>query len=190
MFIPVINVKGQYNHLITRALADLGVESGLVPMDITKDELESLHIAGFVMGGGPQRVGRDWRKLGNTPNLIKEMNVPMMGFCLTHQLIAIVFGGKAGPAKYPEYGPVEVFVDEKDEILEGFGKSFKAWEAHNDEIIELPKDFKVLAHSEKCKMQAIKHVSKPIFGTQFHPEVVHTENGSQIFKNFIRICKR
>ena len=113
-----------------------------------------------------------------------------MGICLTHQLIAIVFGGKAGPAKQPEYGPVEVFVDEKDELLEGFGKSFKAWETHNDEIKLLPEDFKVLAHSEKCKIQVIRHTTKPIFVTQFHPEVVHTENGTQIFKNFIRVCKR
>ena len=190
MFIPVINVTGQYNHLITRVLTDLGVKSELVPMGITKDELEKMNIDGFVMGGGPQRIERDWRKLGNTLNLIKEMNVPMMGFCLTHQLIAIVFGGKAGPAKYPEYGPVEIIVDEEDDILKSCGNKFRAWEAHNDEIKELPKDFKTLAHSEKCKIQVMRHISKPIFGTQFHPEVVHTEKGSQIFKNFIRICKR
>jgi len=190
MFIPVINVTGQYNHLITRALVELGVKTKLVPMDITKNELEKMNVDGFVMGGGPHRIDRDWRSLDNTPNLIKEMNVPMLGICLTHQLIAIIFGGKAGPAKHPEFGPVEVFVDEKDEILEGFGKSFKAWATHNDEITELPKDFKILAHSEKCKVQVIRHMSKPIFGTQFHPEVVQTENGSQIFKNLIQICKR
>jgi len=190
MFIPVINVTGQYNHLITRTLTDLGVKSELVPMNITSDKLENMKIDGFVMGGGPQRIDRDWRNLGNCPNLIKEMNLPMLGICLTHQLIAIVFGGKAGSAKYPEYGPVEVFIDERDELLEGFADSFKAWETHNDEIKELPKDFKILAHSEKCKVQVIRHISKPIFGAQFHPEVVHTGNGGQIFKNFIQICKR
>ena len=65
MLIPVINVTGQYNHLITRALTDQGVKSKLVPMDITKDELEKMKIDGFVMGGGPQRIDRDWRNLGN-----------------------------------------------------------------------------------------------------------------------------
>lgn len=190
MFIPVMNVTGQYNNLIVRTLTDLGVKSELVPMTITKEEMKKMDVDGFVMGGGPQRIKTEWKKLGNLPKLTKEMDVPMMGFCLTHQLIAIVFGGKAGPAKYPEYGPVEVVVDEDDEILKDFGKTFKAWEAHNDEVTELPKDFKILAHSEKCKVQVMRHISKPIFGMQFHPEVTHTENGNKIFKNFIEICKK
>ncbi len=56
-------------------------------------------------------------------------------------------------------------------------------------MTELPKNFKILAHSEKCKIQVMRHINKPIFGMQFHPEVTHTENGNKIFKNFIEICK-
>jgi GMP synthase (glutamine-hydrolysing) len=190
MFIPVVNVTGQYNHLITRALMDLGINSELVPLSVTKKDLEKMNADGLIMGGGPQRIDAEKEKLGNLPSLIKQLEIPMLGICLTHQLIAIVFGGKAGPAKYPEYGPVEVFIDEEDRLLKDLGKSFRAWETHNDEVTILPKDFKVLAHSEKCKIQVTGHINRPIFGVQFHPEVVHTEKGNIIFKNFVETCKK
>jgi len=190
MFIPVVNVTGQYNHLITRALIDLGMKSELVSLSVTKKNLEKMNADGLVMGGGPQRIDVEKDKLSNLSSLIKELEIPMLGICLTHQLIAIIFGGRAGPAKYPEYGPVEVFIDEEDHILKGLGKSFKAWETHNDEVLVLPRNFKILAHSEKCKVQVMAHKNKPIFGVQFHPEVVHTENGNMIFKNFIELCEK
>ena len=189
MIIPVVNVRGQYNHLITRALEELGVESKLVPLSITLKELKEMDADGLAMGGGPQRIGSESEKLNNLKNLIKESDIPILGICVTHQLIALVFGGKAGSAKFPEYGPVRVFVDEKDQILEGFGDSFMAWETHNDEVMILPKNFKSLAHSEKCKYQVIRHVNRPIFGVQFHPEVIQTENGRLIFENFVKVCK-
>jgi GMP synthase (glutamine-hydrolysing) len=190
MIIPVVNLGGQYNHLITRALTELDVKSELVPMSITKKDLEEMKADGLVMGGGPQRIGFESEKLGNLSNMIKEAKIPMLGLCVTHQLIASVFGGKAGQAKYPEYGPVKVYVDDEDEILKNFNKSFLAWETHNDEVTLLPENFEILAHSEKCKIQVMRHKNKPIFGVQFHPEVIQTEKGSLIFKNFIDICKK
>jgi GMP synthase (glutamine-hydrolysing) len=189
MLIPVPNIGGQYNHLITRVIHELGVESELVPLTITEEELNDMGADGLVMGGGPQRIGSEVDKLGNLPNLIKNMKIPMLGMCVSHQLMAIVFGGNSGPAKLPEYGPVKIFVDDEDDILKGFGKNFTTWEAHNDEVLILPKTFKVLAHSEKCKVQAMRHIKLPIFGIQFHPEVDETENGIRIFKNFIQTCR-
>jgi GMP synthase (glutamine-hydrolysing) len=189
MLIPVVNVKGQYNHLIVRSLNELGVKSELISMYVNIEELEKYGADGLVMGGGPQRIGSESKKFENLSNIIKQAKIPILGICVTHQLLAIVFGGKAGPARFPEYGPFEIFVDDEDIILKGFGRSFIAWETHNDEVLKLPENFKVLAHSEKCKIQAMRHIVKPIFGVQFHPEVVHTQNGSLIFKNFIEICK-
>jgi len=190
LIIPVADVGGQYNHLITRALTELGVESKLVPMFVTAKQLEEMHVDGFVTGGGPQRIGSEMEDLGNLPTVLKQLRIPILGICVTHQLLAAVFGGKAGSSKFPEYGPVRVFVDEEDEILKGFGSSFTAWESHNDEVLILPKNFKNLAHSERCNVQAMRHINRPIFGVQFHPEVVHTEKGHLIFKNFVEICKR
>lgn len=188
--IPVADVGGQYNHLITRALIELGVESKLVPMSITAMQLEEMGADGFVTGGGPQRIGSEMEDMGNLPTVLKQLRIPILGICVTHQLLAAIFGGKAGPSKFPEYGPVKVFVEEEDEILKGFGSSFKAWVSHNDEVLVLPKNFKSLAHSEKCRVQAMRHINRPIFGVQFHPEVVHTEKGHLIFKNFAEICRK
>ena len=81
---------------------------------------------------------------------------------------------------------VEIFVNEVKEIPE---KS-TVWEFHNDEVVKLPKDFEKLGESENCKIQAMKHKSKPLFGLQFHPEVEHTEFGGKIFKNFVEICEK
>ena len=189
MLIPVADIGGQYNHMITRCFKELVVESGLVPLSITVEELTDMGADGFVMGGGPQRAGSEVDKLGNLPNLIKNLKIPMLGMCVSHQLMAIVFGGKAGPAELPEYGHIKIFIDDADEILKNIDKTFTTWEAHNDEVLILSKDFKILAHSEKCKIQAMRHVELPIFGLQFHPEVDYTKNGRMIFKNFIEICK-
>jgi len=189
MRIPVVDVRGQYNHLIARALIDVDLETRLIPISITKEKLDQMNAKGLVMGGGPQRIGSEVTKFDKLSDVIREIEIPILGICVTHQLIAFVFGGKAGPAKSPEYGPVRVYVDEKDGIFKNFEDSFTAWETHNDEVLELPKDFKILAHSDKCKVQAMKHINRPIFGVQFHPEVVHTERGHLIFKNFVEICK-
>jgi len=189
MIIPVADVGGQYNHLISRCFQELSIESKLVPLSITIDELNDMEIDGFVMGGGPQRIDSEMDKLGNLPDIIKNLKKPMLGMCLSHQLMAVTFGGNAGPAKFPEYGPVKILVDENDDILKGFGKSFTTWETHNDEVLVLPRSFKILAHSEKCKIQAMKHAKLPIFGLQFHPEV-DDKNGKMIFQNFIEICRK
>jgi GMP synthase (glutamine-hydrolysing) len=189
MIIPSADVGGQYNHKITKCLKKLNIESELVPLSITVEELTDMGADGFVMGGGPQRAGSEVDKLGNLPNLIKNLKIPMLGMCVSHQLMAIVFGGKAGPAKFPEYGPIKIFVDEEGEILKNIDKTFVTWEAHNDEVQILPNNFKILAHSEKCKIQAMRHINLPIFGLQFHPEVDYTKNGKMIFKNFVEICK-
>lgn len=188
MMIPVINVQGQYNHLIVRCLNELGAESKLISMSTSIEELEKMDADGMVMGGGPQRVDVEIKKFDNLSKLIKQLKIPMFGICVTHQLLAIVFGGKAGPAKFPEYGPVEIFVDDEDQLLKGFGKSFITLETHNDEVLKLPENFKILAHSEKCKVQVMMHIKKPIFGAQFHPEA-DTVNGNLIFKNFLEVCR-
>jgi GMP synthase (glutamine-hydrolysing) len=187
--IAAVKTGGQYNHLIMRTVQDLGEESELVPLSITLKQLEEKEFDGVIMGGGPQRVGSVQDKLGDLANIIKNAKFPVFALCVAHQLAAPVFGGVSGPAKQPEFGMIEVFVDKEDDILRGLGKSFKTVQSHNDEILELPSVFEVLAHSDKCKYQVIRHKSQPIFGAQFHAETMQGEKDELIFKNFVRICK-
>ncbi len=188
--VPVIAVGGQYNHLIVRMLTELGAKSKLVPASTTLEELQSMGIDGLAMGGGPQRVHEAVEKgeFATLSRVLNEIDVPILGICVTHQLLATAYGGQAGPAVKPEYGPTLVVVDQEDHILNGMGSSFTAWSSHNDEVQRLPPNFESIAHSEFCKVEAMRHESKPIFGVQFHPEVVHTQNGRQIFKNLLALC--
>jgi GMP synthase (glutamine-hydrolysing) len=191
--VPVVYVKGQYNHLIARRLTELGVESKLMPPSTPIETIESMDAAGLVMGGGPQSVrsiDQLTGELKDASNLISKLQLPMLCICVTHQLLATTFGGKTQLANRPEYGPVQVSVLDEDSILGGLGPSFTAWESHNDEVVSAPPGFKVLARSDSCAIQAIRHEKRDVFGVQFHPEVNHTPKGTDIFRNFLSVLKR
>ena len=191
--VPVVYTKGQYNHLIARTLQDLGAESKLLPAGTTVAQLTALKADALVMGGGPQRV----RKLGDlTPELssaarlIKEVELPLLCICVTHQLMATVYGGETNAAPKPEFGPVKISVGEEDSILRGTGPAFTAWESHNDEVVKVPPGFRVLASSENCSIQAMRHEKLRLFGVQFHPEVSHTTRGTDVFRNFLQSVRK
>ena len=186
--IPVVYVKGQYNHLIARRLQELGVDSKLMPPSTPFEKLEAMGADALVMGGGPQSVrslDTLTPELKDASNLILKSKLPMLCICVTHQLLATTLGGRTKLAKKPEFGPVEVSVRDEDTILAGLKPSFTAWESHNDEVVETPAGFKVLAGSENCAIQAMRHERQNVFGVQFHPEVSHTPKGADVFKNFI-----
>ncbi len=191
--LPVVYVKGQYNHLIARTLRDLGVESKLLPSSTTVEELERLGADGLVMGGGPQRVRsiEDLTgELRDAATLISKLKLPLLCICVTHQLLATAYGGKTDAAEKPEFGPVEVSVIQDGGILEGMKPSFTAWESHNDEVVTLPEGFQVLARSENCAIQAMRHVDRDVYGVQFHPEVYHTTRGVEVFRNFLKAVRK
>jgi len=190
--VPVVNVKGQYNHLIVRVLTELGAESSLVPLSVSIAELEEIGFNGLVAGGGPQSVYEEnsRRELSSLERLFKESFKPLLCICVSHQLLAETLGGRTGPAKEPEYGRITVQIDEEDEILRGTSPSFIAWASHNDEVIRMPDGFERLAHSQSCKVEAMRSGTRPIYGVQFHPEVWHTTKGRTIFSNFLEIVVR
>ena len=188
--IPVVYVKGQYNHLIVRNLKELGVESKLLPPSVSPEQLESMNPDALVMGGGPQNVRSPNQltgELADAARLIRKVKLPMLCICVTHQLLATAFGGVTEAARKPEFGPVEISVVEEGRILEGLKPSFTAWESHNDEVVKAPEDFRVLAKSSNCAIEAMRHDQRDIFGVQFHPEVSHTLKGVDLFKNFLHI---
>ncbi len=191
--IPVVFVKGQYNHLISRTLQDLGVESRLLPATTTNAQLEAMGADGLVMGGGPQRVRnvKDLMgELASAAGLIGQLKIPLLCICVTHQLLAAAHGGETATAKSPEFGPFEITVGDEDTILSGLKPSFTAWESHNDEIVKAPEGFRILASSPTCSIQAMRHESRDVFGVQFHPEVSHTTRGVDVFRNFLGVVKK
>jgi GMP synthase (glutamine-hydrolysing) len=190
--IPVVYVKGQYNHLIVRNLKELGVDSKLLPPSVSLEQLESMSPDGLVMGGGPQSVRSPDHltgELADAARLIRQVKLPMLCICVTHQLLATALGGATEAARKPEFGPVEISVIDDGRILEGLGPSFTAWESHNDEVVKPPEGFRVIAKSSNCAVEAMRHERRDIFGVQFHPEVSHTTRGVDLFKNYLHIVE-
>jgi len=190
--ILVLDLGGQYCHLISRRIRENKVYSKIVSHDITTDEIQALerqyNIRGLVLSGGPLSV---YEK--NAPKLhskILELNLPILGLCYGHQFIAQILGGTVLPAKKREYGTTHITIDKPNEILKNLNKKQKVWMSHGDTVYKLPKKFEILAHTKNTPVAAFKHKEKTIYGLQWHPEVIHTENGTKMIRNFIfEICR-
>jgi GMP synthase (glutamine-hydrolysing) len=116
------------------------------------------------------------------------MNLPLLGICYGHQLIVNKYGGKVKRAN-KEYGSSLLTVDNNEDLLNGIGESVRAWMSHGDEAEQIPEGFKIIGHTESAKAAAIASKEKSVYGIQFHPEVVHTEQGAEILKNFVlKVC--
>jgi GMP synthase (glutamine-hydrolysing) len=185
----VVDNGGQWTHREWRTLRDLGVETTIVPNTASFDEILKEEIDGLVLSGGAPRVGIE-SELGNCAEYLEKAKFPVLGICAGHQFMARFFGGDAKPADNPEFGKVELTIIKDDEIFKDIPKKSVVWESHNDEVIRLPDIFELLASSESCKVQAMKHKEKPFYGLQFHPEVEHTEYGEELFNNFVKICDK
>jgi len=190
--ILVLDFGGQYCHLIGRRIRENGVYSEIVAHDISPEEVaelkEKFNVKGLILSGGPSSVYEP-----NAPKLhprILEADLPILGLCYGHQLLAQLTEGKVEPAACKEYGIAQVSVDKPVGILEGLKEKEKVWMSHGDTVFSLPSDFEALAHTDSCPVAAFRHKTKPIYGLQWHPEVIHTENGMQILRNFIfQVCK-
>ncbi|UCH72485.1 MAG: GMP synthase subunit A [Thermoplasmatales archaeon] len=184
----VVDNGGQWTHREWRVLKYLDVETKIVPN--TASFLEVSDVDGLVLSGGAPRIAIEGN-LGNCSEFLEKANYPILGICAGHQFMAQYFGGRTEPSKIPEFGKVELTRLCDDDILfENVPKKSIVWLSHNDEVTKVPDGFDVLGESENCKVQAIQHKSRPLFGLQFHPEVEHTEYGEHIFKNFVKNCKK
>ncbi len=185
MRIYVVNNYGQYNHLIYRTLRDLGVETRLISNETLPENLEKIELDGLVIGGGPS-VDRS----GYSMEYIRNLDIPILGICLGHQLISMAFGGEVRRGEKGGFAEVEIRIVEENDLFHGFGERIRVWASHADEVSFMPEDFKLLATSDICEVEAMKHVTKPIYGVQWHPEVAHTEKGEETYRNFVLICKK
>jgi GMP synthase (glutamine-hydrolysing) len=186
--VGLVYYGGQYNHLILKNVKYLGADIEVIPPHKPVEELKKFDCV--IFSGGPYSVSEEIQKMGNSPLYIKELKVPMLGICLGHQLIAYVLGGVVRRALNPEYGLTRINIFDEDTILKGFSQQLNVWESHNDEVVEPPSGFRVLASSANARVQAMANSSNSIFSVQFHPEVKHTERGIEIFKNFLGVCRK
>ena len=184
--IVVLDFGSQYSHLICRRIREFSVYAELVPYNISYDELQKLNPTGIIFSGGPSSVYNSDAPVPE--NKIYDMGLPLLGICYGHQLIVNKYGGKVKRAN-KEYGSSVLTIDSDKDLLSGIGESVRAWMSHGDEAEQIPEGFKVIGHTEGAKAAAIASEEKSIYGIQFHPEVVHTEQGIEILKNFVlKVC--
>ncbi len=183
--ILVINNYGQFCHLIHRAVRDLDVETDIIANTLSNDEILAMEPDGLILSGGPtiDRIGR-------AGEMVRELELPMLGICLGHQLMARAYGGEIATGQKGGYAAIQVEILDEDEILKGIGPTTSVWASHADEVTKLPSDFVQLARSGVCEVEAMRHKSKPLFGVQWHPEVSHTEKGDELLENFFRVCEQ
>mgnify|MGYP002638738598 FL=1 len=184
--IVVLDFGSQYSHLICRRIREFSVYAELVPYNISYDELQKLNPTGIIFSGGPSSVYNSDAPVPE--NKIYDMGLPLLGICYGHQLIVNKYGGKVKRAN-KEYGSSVLTIDSDKDLLSGIGESVRAWMSHGDEAEQIPEGFKIIGHTEGAKAAAIASEEKSIYGIQFHPEVVHTEQGIGILKNFVlKVC--
>ena len=182
----VFDFGAQYGQLIARRVRDLQVYSEIVPCDITAAEVRALAPSALILSGGPASVNA-----ADAPRVdpdIYELGIPVLGFCYGHQITAVTLGGTVHHPEVGEYGPAELHV-KGGALFDGTPADQKVWMSHFDAVCEVPQGFSVVASTDVCPIAAMENAEKRIYTTQFHPEVKHTEYGTQILANFLfNIC--
>jgi len=180
--IYVLDFGSQYSHLITRRVREMGVYAELVPPNFPVKKLKN--VRGIILSGGPQNLSE--RGALRVSRAIFKLNRPILGICYGMQLTAFELGGKVKAGKTREYGPTKIRV-RKSPIFNGLKPAQMTWMSHGDQVTELPRGFEMIASSPSCQYAAMADDKRRLYGLQFHPEVIHTPNGSKILKNFLDI---
>lgn len=187
MKVYVVDNGGQWTHREWRVLKYLKVETKIVPNTTPFEDLKGLD--GLVLSGGSPNVANDADLMGNNGVYLDRAEYPILGICAGMQFLSEHFGGKLGPSVIPEFGHVGLNVVSHDDLFKGLPSEFNVWASHNDEVKTIPEGFKITATSASCPVEGLSSLSRPIYGVQFHPEVENTENGPQIFQNFLNIIE-
>ena len=188
--ILIIDFGSQVTKLIARRIRELGVYSEIVIPNEIKKLKDYQHIKGIILSGGPSSVTN--RKFETVPKEIFEKKIPILGICYGLQLIAKIFGGKIKPSKKRREFGRAILLKKKSSLLTNKYLNTKksVWMSHEDAVVKLPRNFKIIASTNNSKLTIIENTKKKIYGVQFHPEVTHTDSGKKIFKNFLfTICK-
>ncbi len=184
----ILDFGSQYTQLIARRIREEHVYCEIVPYNISPEIVKKRGVKGLIFSGGPASVYVEDSPLPSQQLL--SLGIPVLGICYGMQAIAVLLGSRVVPARKREYGPARLYVDNFSDLFLGLPDSFQVWMSHSDAIVDLPDNFEVLAHTDNSPYAAIGDLAHHIYGLQFHPEVVHTEHGSQILANFLfNVCR-
>ncbi len=189
--ILILDFGSQYTQLIARRVREAKVYCEIQPYNCGPDFITSFGPMGIILSGGPSSVYD--KGAPAVPKTVFDSGVPVLGICYGMQLTARLLGGRVERSKKREYGPAAISVDTTNALFKDVlpaGKDLlNVWMSHGDKVEEMPAGFKSIAESVNTRIGAMADSRKRVYGVQFHPEVVHTPEGSKILKNFLfRIC--
>lgn len=186
----VLDFGGQYNQLIARRVRECNVYCEILPYTVDIKKVKELSPKGIIFTGGPNSVYDE--KSPHYSNEIFKLGIPILGICYGCQLMAYSLGGVVTPAKdnsSSEYGKTETFYNTDDVLFNGLSESGTSWMSHRDYISKVPDGFTVTATTAVCPAAAMACPEKKLYGVQFHPEVNHTDRGTEMLRSFLyKVC--
>lgn len=187
--ILVLDFGGQYNQLIARRVRSLNVFAEIINYNkITPEQIKANGYKGIIFTGGPNSVYDE--KSPHYSSEILELNIPILGICYGHQLLAFMAGGKIVSAKNnSEYGKTILYT-KQSKLFDNMPIRSICWMSHTDYVEDIPEGFEIIAYTDNCPCAAMENKERKLYGIQFHPEVTHTEYGMKVLSNFIfSICE-
>ena len=185
--IAVLDFGSQYTQVIARRIREVNVLSRIYPYNTQASSLVEAGAKGIILSGGPSSV-----LVAAAPfpdKKIFEVGLPVLGICYGEQLMAHLLGGKVGKSTEREFGHGTLTIKTSGKLFEGLPDTLRVWNSHGDRLEQLPEGFEAIAATENSTYATIQDTKRKFYGIQFHPEVAHSEMGTEIISNFLfKIC--
>ncbi len=181
--VAIIDFGSQYTQLIARRVREQNIYSEIFSHSIRASELKRMNVQAVILSGGPSSVYEN--EAPQIDNKILDLNIPVLGICYGLHLIISSGGGQVINKGHGEYGFAKVHPELESPLLENFSSESQVWMSHGDEIENIGNSFDVIARSSNNIIAAIQHNERPLYGVQFHPEVIHTVEGNLLLSNFL-----
>ena len=186
--IVILDFGSQYSELIARRIRETQVYSEVLSYRTTAEQLRQINPKGIILSGGPSSVYSDFAP--HCDSEIWELGIPVLGVCYGMQLMVNQLGGEVTKAERGEYGKASLYIDDPTDLLTNVEEGTTMWMSHGDSVTTVPPGFELLAHTQNTPCAAIAHHDKKLYGVQFHPEVVHSQGGLALIRNFVyHICE-
>ena len=186
--IAIIDFGSQYSELIARRIRETQVYSEVISYRTSAEQLRNLAPKGIILSGGPNSVYDNYAPKCDPE--IWDLGIPILGVCYGMQLMVKQLGGQVERAKRGEYGKAALQIDDPTDLLTNVEDGSTMWMSHGDSCTQLPEGFSVLAHTDNTTCAAVCDPEKKLFGVQFHPEVIHSQGGIALIRNFVyHICE-
>ena len=183
----VIDFGGQYNQLVARRVRECQVYCEIYSYKTDLAQIREMNPKGIILTGGPNSC-----YAADAPTYTRELfelGIPVLGLCYGAQLMQLLLGGTVEKAPVREYGKIDVTVNTESPLFADVSQNTVCWMSHNDYISKAADGFEIVAHTADCPVAAVQNLDRNLYAIQFHPEVLHTKEGTKMLYNFVRnVC--